>query len=108
MIDVYKGLNNLIYRQFCVIRVRTREIKNQITIQDEQQSSLQGETDPYLAMGPAAAVETKEANHYALIAIFEDGQCIDNGQLIIKVVIQEINLDIIVPVEILNSVYPAQ
>jgi hypothetical protein len=57
-------------------------------------------------MGSTVAIETNEVNHYALIAIFEDGQCIDKGLLIIKVVIQEIGIDIIMPVEIINSVYP--
>jgi hypothetical protein len=35
-IDVYKGLNSLIFRQFCVIRVRSSAAKNEIVIQDDQ------------------------------------------------------------------------
>lgn len=108
MIDVYKGLNNLIFRQFCVIRVRSKEEKNQVTMNDSRHSDSKGESDPYLAMGPSNSMEMKEVNHYALVAIFEDGHCIEKGMLIIKVVIQEIGLDIITPVEIINQVYPVK
>jgi len=51
-LDVYKGLNNLIFRQFCVVRVRSNGSANEIAIQDEMSNSDQkGENDPNLAMG---------------------------------------------------------
>ena len=34
--------------------------------------------------------EIQVKNYYALIAIFDDGNCIKNGELIVKIVIQDL------------------
>ena len=48
--------------------------------------------------------EESFTNYYALVAIFDDGQCLDKGTVIIKVVIQEQGIDVIDEVEILPEV----
>ena len=55
-------------------------------------------------------VEDEESftNYYALVAIFDDGQCLDRGAVIIKVVIQEEGIDVIDEVEILPEILSTQ
>lgn len=45
-------------------------------------------------------------NYYALIAVFDDGQCVQKGELIIKIVIQELQIDVMSSVEIIKEVVP--
>ena len=100
---VYKGLNQLLYRQFCVVRVRhggpyrsqqAEDRRSRGALEPEEGSHYSPEDDPHLAMGKASgAAEEAEPqegelkNHYALVAFFEDGQCLQKGELIVKIVI---------------------
>lgn len=120
---VYKGLNQLIYRQFCIVRVRhggpernrqTDERGSKGALDQEEGSHFSPENDPHLAMSKNT-VTTEEAepqegeikNYYALIAIFDDGQCVHKGELIIKIVIQELQIDVMSSVEIIKEVVPS-
>jgi len=42
--------------------------------------------------------------HFALITVFDDGQCTENMQLLVKVVIQEREIDLIWPVKISKDI----
>jgi hypothetical protein len=50
--------------------------------------------------------EVGTTNHHGLISFFEDGQCMEKGQLVIKVVCQEKGIDISSSVEV--AMDPAQ
>ena len=106
----YQGLNQLLYRKFSLIRVRkftfdsTSRQNNtpnrshgasEIEDGQSQSNASQGRGAANLKSEPDVINQVGEPSNYdALVAIFIDGQCLERSEVIIKVVIQELSVDI--------------
>jgi hypothetical protein len=73
---------------------------------DEQEN--QEQSPAALVLTELKDQEESYTNYHALVAIFDDGQCLERGELMVKVVIQEEGIDVIAAVEILPEVMPIQ
>lgn len=98
----YNGLNQLLYRKYCIVRVR-KYTYDQTTTQSspqmddiEEQSMTNSQVKGSLKKEPQLVNLVGDPSNFdALVAIFVDGQCLERSEVIIKVVIQELQVDII-------------
>lgn len=103
----FKGLNQLLYRQFCILRLRNQllpapnkirpgQASDRVPLNQIEVELLPDDHDQQDKAAVSLALheandedEDSFTNYHALVAIFDDGQCLDRGAVIIKVVIQE-------------------
>lgn len=107
-ISDYKGMNQLLYRQYCVVRVRRllqegadEASKAALAAVPGEESEMGRSSRQALGFDQAArqASDARRneleralpdgapSNYDALVAVLVDGQCLDRGEVIVKVVI---------------------